>query len=60
MKLAKAIEIGELNVKMAGKKMPADCLDSIKLLIEAGKRIYLQREHPKRKFNTLLSGETNE
>lgn len=29
-----------------------------KLGLEALKRIFLQREHPKRKFPTLLSGET--
>ncbi|GAI62189.1 unnamed protein product, partial [marine sediment metagenome] len=37
MKLPKAIEIGELNIKEAGRKMPPDTLDALKLLVEAGK-----------------------
>lgn len=35
MKIGKAIEILELNLKEAGKKMPLDCRDSVQLGIEA-------------------------
>jgi len=39
MELNKAIEIVELNIKEAGKKMPPDCLAALKLENEAAKRI---------------------
>ena len=46
----------QLEVKRKlGKNHQANAL---KLGIEALKRLYLQREHPKRKLNTLLVGET--
>jgi len=60
MKLPKAVEIGELNIKEAGKKMPPDTLDALKLLVEAGKR---EIEHRELDIDTrfgLLPGETEE
>jgi len=39
MKLEKAKEIVELNIKEAGNKMPPDCLAALKLENEATKRI---------------------
>jgi len=44
MTIEKAIEIGELNIKEAGKKMPPDTLDALKLLVEAGKRLQVLRK----------------
>lgn len=60
MKLAKAIEIGELNAKEAGRKMPADTLDALKLLIEAGKDKQQSRGTLRPGFYVLLPGETEE
>ena len=39
MKLAKAREVLELNLKEAGRHMPADVRDALKLHLEASKRI---------------------
>lgn len=58
MKLLKAIEIGELNVREAGKKMPADTLDALQLLIEAGKVIKEWRHYPFPDGVIQLPGET--
>lgn len=58
MELAKSIKILELNLKVAGRKMPIDCQDALKLGIEA--LDYLQRErqsNPGVAF-TVLKGET--
>jgi len=60
MKLPKAIEIGELNIKEVGRKMSPDTLDALKLLVEAGKR---EMEHRELDIDTrfgLLPGETEE
>ncbi|GAI28145.1 unnamed protein product [marine sediment metagenome] len=60
MKLAKAIEIGELNLKEAGPKMPPDCKDAIQLLINSARRIEQLRKMPLYPFDTKLPGETPE
>ena len=60
MKIDKAIKILQGTATQDLKREFSDIYDAQKLGIEALKRIYLQREHPKRKFNTLLSGETIE
>ncbi len=58
MKLTKAIEIGVLNIKEAGKKMPPDTLNALKLLVEAGKREMKHRELDIDTRLGLLPGET--
>jgi len=60
MKLAKAVEIGELNIKEAGKKMPPDTLDALKILVEAGKDKQQSRGTLRPGFYILLPGETDE
>jgi len=60
MKLEKAIEILELNVKEAGNKMPADCLKAIKLGIEAMEEVKYYRNNPLSYVIKLLPGETDE
>lgn len=56
--LKKAIEIGELNIKEAGKKMPPDTLDALKLLVEAAKARKTRQEHLTPLLRQLLPGET--
>lgn len=58
MKLDKAIEIGELNVKEAGAKMPSDTLVALKILIEAGKCVRKIRHYPYPDEVLQLPGET--
>jgi len=58
MILKKAIEIGELNIKEVGRKMPPDTLDALKLLTEAGKHIEAYRHPPFQGSKELLPGET--
>jgi len=60
LKLVKAIEIGELNIKEAGKKMPPDTLDALKLLVEAGKYIIQHRGFLAAHRMPPLPGETDE
>jgi len=60
MKLTKAIEIGELNIKEAGPKMPPDVLDALKLLVAAGKREQTLRYEIPYDRDGLLPGETPE
>ncbi|GAI29372.1 unnamed protein product [marine sediment metagenome] len=60
MTLPKAIEIGDLNIKEAGKKMPPDTLDALKLLVEAGKQIHNHRASLPPQAIYLLPGETAE
>lgn len=60
MKLTKAIEIGELNIKEAGPKMPPDTLNALKLLVEAGKDKVKSRGTLLPGFYVLLPGETEE
>lgn len=60
MKLAKAIEIGELNLKQTGKAMPPDCHDAVKLLVEAAKAIAHYRQVPAYRYLKALPGEDPE
>lgn len=60
MKLQKAIEIGELNLKEAGKQMPPDVKDALNLLIEAAEHLQVRRKNPGTSWNDLLPGETEE
>jgi len=60
LKLTKAIEILDLNIKEAGKKMPADTLDSLKLGVEALTVIGYLRNAERPIRPPLLSGETEE
>lgn len=60
MKLPKAIEIVELNIKEAGPKMPPDCLAALKLCCGAAKRVNAIREWGDEPAGELLPGETNE
>lgn len=60
MKLAKAIEILELNVKVAGKRMPTDTLDALKLGIEALTLIDQLRFDGSPYYPAGLKGETEE
>ena len=60
MDLVKAVEIGELNIKVAGNKMPADALAAIKLLVESGKTIVSIRNKSFRGTLLLLPGETED
>lgn len=60
MKLAKAIEIGELNYKEAGRHMPHDVKAAVGLLIEAGKRIRDLRISGRDFHLELLPGEERE
>jgi len=39
MKLARAREILEVNLRLGGKAMPPDCKQALMLHIEAGKRL---------------------
>lgn len=45
MNLLKAVEILELNIKEAGKKMPPDTLTAVKLGAQAIKRLALARSY---------------
>lgn len=60
MKIPTAIEILELNIKEAGKKMPPDTLDALKLGVEA--LIFYQELHrtPGINIQLHLPGETPE
>jgi len=60
MKLTKSIEIIELNIREAGPKMPPDCLDALKLNLEAAKRIQAHRRSSLTDPHILLPGETPE
>lgn len=60
MKIEKAIEILELNIKEAGKQMPPDCKNAVKLGIEAGKRVILYRKGMYAGLGDLLPGETDD
>lgn len=60
MKLIKAKEILELNIKLAGKKMPPDTLEALKLSIEAIKRVKACRPVDCYAPEILLPGETVE
>lgn len=60
MKLSKAREIVQLNIKEASKKMPPDCLDALKLLDEAAKRLEQWRGLGIPEDLELLPGETPE
>jgi len=57
MKLEKAKEIVELNIKEAGNKMPPDCRDALKLENEATKRILDARSGFTLDIAALLPGE---
>jgi len=58
MKLVKAKEIMELNLKEAGYKMPADVRTALLLHIRAVDRLQLQRQSPDKVIWELLEGET--
>lgn len=60
MKLSTAKEIMELNIQEAGKKMPPDTLDALKLHVEAVKRELRNRDDPDYLLCGLLPGETPE
>ncbi len=53
----KAIEILELNVQEAGKKMPADTLEALKLAIEAVKVVKAIRPYSNSNKSYYLPGE---
>jgi len=55
--LEKAIEVLELNLNEAGKKMPPDVKDSLSLGVEAMKRIRRQRSQTIPINQPLLPGE---
>lgn len=57
MKLVKAIEILDLNIKSVGRDMPTDTLQALKLLTEAGKRLEKHRQGICIASHTLLPGE---
>lgn len=58
MNLDKAIELLELNVKLAGRKMPPDTLAALQLGIEALKEIQHLHESQVLHADELLPGET--
>ncbi len=58
MKLTEAILIKKRYQYILQDASLPELIEADNLSIEALKRIYLKREHPKRKFPTLLSGET--
>lgn len=58
MKLDKAKEILNLNLKEAGHKMPADCRDAVMLGIEAINRVQQYRLYPEFRNSALLPGES--
>lgn len=58
MTLKKAIEILELNLREAGKQMPPDCREAIRLNLESSKRVQLQRDLAGVITPALLPGET--
>jgi len=60
LKLSKAKEILELNLNMAGKKMPPDVKDALKLGVEALKFIKDNRHKCTRSVFDLLPNETPE
>lgn len=60
MKLSEAIEILDLNVEKAGKQMPPDTLQALKLGIEALERIQTARTYPGRLKTYTLPSETPE
>jgi len=60
MKLTKSIEIVQLNINIAGPKMPPDCLDALKLNLEAAKRLQEYRRQGLVNSDRLLPGETDE
>lgn len=58
MKLTKAIEILDLNIKEQGGKMPPDCLTALKLAVSALEQLTHYREVDNTLSNHLLHGET--
>lgn len=60
MKLSKAIEILDLNIKEAGSKMPTDTLDALKIGRHAIERIEECRLADHTIKEDLLPGETKE
>ena len=60
MKLDKAIEILELNLKEVGKKMPVDTSAALALSIEAQKRVIEARTPESINPHLPLPGETME
>lgn len=57
MNLPKAIQIGELNLKEGGKKMPPDVAAALSLLVEAAKLIDYCRSGEYNPPYELLPGE---
>ena len=60
MNIPKAIEILELNLKEAGKKMPPDVRDALNLSIEALEAFKKYRHSPNSWFVKELPGETKD
>lgn len=60
MKLTKAIEILDLNLKEAGSKMPPDCRDAVQLSIEALKHLQHERDLRIGFWTDPIPGETPE
>ena len=58
--IKKSIEILELNIKEAGKRMPPDCKDAIQLGIEAMKEIERWRGYFPDMASMCLPGEADE
>jgi len=57
MSLEKAIELLDLNLKVAGKSMPPDVKDALALAIAALHSILAQRQDPTIPPHTLLPNE---
>lgn len=60
MNLPKAIEILDLNISEAGRRMPADTLTALKLAKEALERIQSHRRDKWSILNIPLPSETND
>lgn len=58
MNLHKAIQIGELNIALAGKKMPPDTKDALILLVESGQAVQNARNFGVSVSPSLLPSET--
>lgn len=60
MKLSKAIQVLDINIKVGEEKMPPDVRDALKLGIEAMKRVEEMRQDNAFLSPRLLPGETKD
>lgn len=58
MKLGKAIEILELNIKIAGAKMPPDTLTALRLVTQVAKAVKASLPHDDSFSSANIPGET--